>query len=98
MKKTWLFALCLGFLMIQCAKKTDPFVIAAGNIGPLTKEVQMKELDSIFAQDSLVKLNPIEGALGTQGEVEIYDKEGNKFSTFDTKPRRVWARKAPLAT
>ena len=79
MKKTWLFALCLGFLMIQCAKKTDPFVIAAGSIGPLTKEVQMKELDSIFAQDSLVKLNPIEGALGTQGEVEIYDKEGNKL-------------------
>lgn len=79
MKKTWLLALCLGFLMTQCAKKSDPFAIASGSIGNLTKEVQMKELDSIFAQDSLVKLNPIEGALGTQGEVEIYDKTGNKL-------------------
>lgn len=79
MKNKWLLALCLGFLMTQCAKKSDPFAIAEGSIGILTKEVQMKELDSIFAQDSLVKLNPIEGALGTQGEVEIYDKAGTKL-------------------
>lgn len=79
MKKTWFLVLSLGFLLTQCAEKTDPFAIAPGSIGPLTKDVQMKQLDSIFAQDSLVKLNPIENALGTQGEVEIYDKEGNKL-------------------
>ena len=39
----------------------------------------MKEVDSIFATDSIVKLNPIENALGTQGEVEIYDTDGNKL-------------------
>ena len=39
----------------------------------------MKQVDSIFAEDSIVKLNPIKNALGTQGEVEIYDKDGNKL-------------------
>lgn len=79
MKKTWFLVLSLGFLLTQCAEKTDPFAIAPGSIGTLTKEVQMKQLDSIFAKDSLVKLNPVENALGTQGEVEIYDKSGNKL-------------------
>lgn len=79
MKKTWFLVLTLGFLLTQCAEKTDPFAIAPGSIGTLTKDVQMKQLDSIFAQDSLVELNPIQNALGTQGEVEIYDKSGNKL-------------------
>lgn len=79
MKKTWLLVLSLGFLLTQCAEKTDPFAIAPGSIGTLTKDAQIKQLDSIFAQDSLVKLNPVENALGTQGEVEIYDKSGNKL-------------------
>jgi hypothetical protein len=63
-------------LFVQCAKDTDPFLITDGSIGNLHKAVKMKQIDSIFAQDSIVKLNPIENALGTQGEVEVYDQEG----------------------
>lgn len=79
MKKTWFLAVCIGVLMTQCAKKSDPFELSAGKVGPLTQEVQMKQLDSIFAQDSLVRLNPRENAIGTQGEVEIYDTNGTKL-------------------
>ncbi|MBZ0326978.1 MAG: hypothetical protein K8F54_05190 [Altibacter sp.] len=76
MKKTLLFGALIALLFVQCGKDNDPFLIKQGAIGNLTKEIQMKQIDSIFAQDSIVKLNPIPDALGTQGEVEIYEKGG----------------------
>lgn len=79
MKKTSLIVALAGILFIQCGKGEDPFALKNGMVGPVTKRIQMKQLDSIFANDSLVKLNPIENALGTQGEVEIYDTEGKKL-------------------
>lgn len=86
MKKTLLFAAIATLFFVQCEEEKDPFAISAGAIGHLTKQTQMKQLDSIFAQDSIVKLNPVTGAIETQGEVEIYDQEGVKLlllSPFD---------------
>ncbi|MEZ4858927.1 MAG: hypothetical protein R2781_08970 [Flavobacteriaceae bacterium] len=79
MKKTLLLVAFAGIIFTQCGKGEDPFALKNGAVGPLTKGVQMRELDSIFATDSIVKLNPIENALGTQGEVEIYEKGGEKL-------------------
>ena len=79
MKKTLLFAAIATMLFVQCKEEKDPFAISEGAIGPLTKKTQMKQLDSIYAQDSIVKLNPVTGAIETQGEVEIYDKDGVKL-------------------
>ncbi len=79
MKKTLLFAAIATMLFVQCEEEKDPFAISDGAIGHLTKKTQMKQLDSIFAQDSIVRLNPITGAIETQGEVEIYDKDGTKL-------------------
>lgn len=79
MKNIFLIALAVSVLFVQCSKETDPFLITKNRVGPLTKEVKIKQIDSIFATDSIVKLNPIKNALGTQGEVEIYDAEGNKL-------------------
>tara|TARA_R100000935_G_C2842059_1_gene171970 strand:+ start:17832 stop:18422 length:591 start_codon:yes stop_codon:yes gene_type:complete len=86
MKKTLLFAAIATLFFVQCKEEKDPFAINDGAIGPLTKKTQMKQLDSIYAQDSIVKLNPVTGAIETQGEVEIYDKDGTKLlllSPFD---------------
>lgn len=79
MRKTLLFAAITTLFFVQCTEGKDPFAISEGSIGPLTKKTQMRQLDSIFSQDSIVKLNPVTGAIGTQGEVEIYDKEGMKL-------------------
>ncbi|MDT0556103.1 hypothetical protein [Patiriisocius hiemis] len=79
MKKTLILGTLVTLLFIQCGKEKDPFLISNGAIGNLTKDIQVKQVDSIFAQDSIVKLNPIENALGTQGEVEVYDKDGKKL-------------------
>jgi len=77
MKKILFASFIISLLFVQCAKDTDPFLVSDGSVGNLEKNIRMKQIDSIFAQDSIVKLNPIENALGTQGEVEIYDQEGN---------------------
>ena len=46
MKKTLLLGALTAALFIQCAEKTDPFLVADGVIGNLTKEIQMKQIDS----------------------------------------------------
>lgn len=69
----------VSIFFTACGEDKDPFLIKSGAIGSLTKEVQMKQVDSIFANDSIVKLSTIENVLGTQGEVEIYEKGGAKL-------------------
>ncbi len=79
MNKTFFIILLTGLLFIQCKKEADPFLITNERVGKLSKKTMMKQLDSIFALDSIVKLNPIKNVIGTQGEVEIYDKNGEKL-------------------
>lgn len=79
MKKTILSGLIISFLLIQCGKDSDPYLIGRGKVGAINYQTQIKQIDSIFANDSIVKLNPVENALGTQGEVEIYEKGGKKL-------------------
>ncbi|GAB5401187.1 MAG: hypothetical protein Aureis2KO_27720 [Aureisphaera sp.] len=79
MKKTLLLGALTTLLFIQCGKEKDPFLIKNGEVGHLNKTISMKQVDSIYSQDSLVWLNPVKNALGSQGEVEIYDKDGKKL-------------------
>ena len=79
MKKTLLISALIVLFFSQCDKGNDPFLIKNGAIGELTEKIQMKQIDSIFVGDSIVKLNPDVNALGTQGEVEIYEKGGVKL-------------------
>jgi hypothetical protein len=70
-----------ALVFVQCETQQDPFEVSEDRVGLLTKEVQIKQLDSIFKMDSIVKLSSIENALGTQGEVEVYEKGGKKLLT-----------------
>ncbi len=80
MKKTIILGAVAAVLtFVQCGEDSNPYLIENGRMGSITRDTQMKQLDSIFANDSIVKLNPIPNALGTQGEVEIYEKNGNKL-------------------
>jgi len=80
MKLNHLIALLLiALLAANCGKDQNEFLITKGAIGPLTKDMPIKSVDSIFANDSIVKLSPIQNALGTQGQVEVYDSEGKKL-------------------
>jgi len=79
MKKTLLIIGIVSLAFVQCGKDSDPFLIKNGSIGNLNKEIKIKQIDSIFAEDSIVKINSSPNALETQGEVEIYEKGGKKL-------------------
>lgn len=76
-----LIGLCLlsALLLTACNSNEDPFSMGAGMVGPLKKTVQIKQIDSLFANDSIVKLSPLQDGLGTQGEVEVYEKGGDQL-------------------
>jgi hypothetical protein len=79
MKKTIIITCLSSLLLIQCGSESTPFLIKQGSIGELTKEIQMKQIDSIFAQDSIVRVNNLDNYSGTNGDIEIYEKGGNKL-------------------
>jgi len=88
MTKTIIASLVSVLLLVQCAKEKDPFLIENGQIGKLSRQIQIKQIDSVFALDSIVKLK--DNVLGTQGEVEIFEKGGKKLMLItpfqDNKP------------
>lgn len=80
MMKNILLGAFTALLFIQCNKKVDPFLIKDGAVGTLTKEMKLKQVDSLYKTDySIVKVNSSPNALETHGEVEIYDKQGEKL-------------------
>lgn len=79
MKKTLLIIGIVSLAFVQCGKDSDPFLIKNGSIGNLNKDLKIKQIDSIFAEDSIVKINSSPNALETQGEVEIYEKGGKQL-------------------
>ncbi len=87
MKKI-LFIAITTLLFIQCDKQEDPFLITQDRVGKLTKKSKIKQIDSIFAQDSIVKLNPAKNTTATQGEVEIYEKGGKKLLLISPRNER----------
>lgn len=78
MKKSIIIAI-ISVAFVQCGTDTDPFLITNGSIGNLNKDIKMKQIDSIFSADSIVRINSSPNALETQGEVEIYEKGGKKL-------------------
>jgi len=66
-------------LFIQCEEEKDSFLISNNAVGNLTIGMKIKQVDSIFAMDSIVRLNPRQNESSTIGEVEIYEKGGKKL-------------------
>ncbi|MBB6680619.1 hypothetical protein H4O20_04115 [Aequorivita sp. 609] len=85
MKKTLILGAVAALLFVQCKEEKDPYTINKGVIGSLTSEIKIKQIDSIFANDSIVKISSSPNALETQGEVEIYEKGGKKLMLLSPK-------------
>jgi len=79
MIKKIVFILVATFLFVQCAEEKDPYLISNNTVGNLTMGMKIKQVDSIFANDSIVRLNSRQDEFSTQGEVEIYEKGGKKL-------------------
>ncbi len=77
-KKIAFIALSI-LLFVRCEEEKDPFLISNKAVGNITLGMKIKQVDSIFANDSIVKLHAREDELATKGEVEIYEKGGKKL-------------------
>ncbi|WP_340074725.1 hypothetical protein [Leptobacterium sp. I13] len=86
-KHIFLIVILVAFFW-QCTEKTDPFLITKGQVGYLTKETGVEELDSIFANDSIYEDGGIKG-FGYASTVRylIYEKGGKHLMTISpSKP------------
>lgn len=75
--KNLILALLIVLTISSCAKKQDPFLIEKHNIGFLTDSTQVRQLDSIFINDSIVKFVGGDEFTGKINDIDVYDKAGN---------------------
>lgn len=75
--------LAVFLILISCQKESDdPFLIDKTHVGLLTKEMQVRQLDSIFKNDSIV-VKKENGMFSNGDEILIYDKKGAKLLRLD---------------
>ena len=79
MLKKIIFIVFVSFLFIECKEEKNPFLVSNDAVGLLTRGMTIKKIDSVFSRDSIVKLYTQNDELPTQGEVEIFEKNGTKL-------------------
>lgn len=81
MKNILSAVLICTILITSCAKDKapNPFLIQKHNIGLLTDSTQVKELDGIFVNDSVVRYIAGDEFTGSINTIEIFEKNGNKL-------------------
>jgi len=70
--------LCIT-LFTSCSKEVDPFSISKQNIGTLNDSTQVKDLESIFTNDSIIKYIGGDEFTGNINDITIYEKGGKKL-------------------
>lgn len=66
----------LGLILMACGGDNEPFLIDANRVGPLTKEIRINQLDSVFENDSIVRNTTSNKMLNATSDIEIFDKDG----------------------
>ncbi len=77
--KNTLSALILILILTGCKKEIDPYNIGASNVGLLTDSTQVKDLKTLFINDSIVKFTDGAEFNGNINNIEIFDKSGKKL-------------------
>ncbi|NAS14269.1 hypothetical protein [Poritiphilus flavus] len=81
MKK--LFLICSILILISCQKEVDTtFLIGKEHVGKLKKNTPLKDLETIYALDSIVR-DTLSSRIGSaKGKVRIYEKGGAHLLTL----------------
>ena len=80
------FALAIiTVLVASCAKSPDVNLISKQSIGLLTDSTQVRELQSIFSNDSIAKFISNNEFTGANSNIEIFDQNGNNILTLTPK-------------
>ncbi|WP_422105679.1 hypothetical protein [Winogradskyella sp.] len=89
MKHSLLILLICAILLTSCSKDKapDPFLIEKHHIGLLTDSTQVKDLDAVFSNDSVVRYIAGDEFTGSVNTIEIFDKGGKKL--LDLSPKEA---------
>ncbi len=70
--------LCLFILIVSSCNKTEDtsFLITKDHLGPLSKTTRIAQLDSIFANDSIVRTSALMEGETASGKIEVFEKGG----------------------
>ena len=88
--KNIIFALLICTLLLSsCAKEAapDPFLISKNHIGLLTDSTQVKDLETIFSNDSVVRYIAGDEFTGSVNTIEVFEKSGKKL--LDLSPKEA---------
>lgn len=85
MKNSFIAVSIISLFLASCSKEKDPFLITADAIGHLSKEIKVNQLDSIFAQDSIVKLGADSNLFSKSEQIEVFEKGGEKLLLLTPK-------------
>ena len=82
MRNLVLSLIILSFISTSCGKKQDPFQIGKQHVGLLNDSTQVKDLERIFPNDSIVKYISGKEFSGNINDIEIFEKGGKKRLTL----------------
>lgn len=83
MKTPSFYVVILLLSITACKKEPNPFLIGKQNIGLLTDSTQVKDLELVFPNDSIVKLTKSDEFSGNENEIEIFEKGGKKLLVLE---------------
>ncbi|WGK63668.1 hypothetical protein [Croceiramulus getboli] len=78
MLKKALLILSLSTLLFSCSQENN-FLITDSQVGPLSKDTPVNEIESLFAKDSIVKNDTPQDYISAGDEIQVFDKQGKRL-------------------
>jgi hypothetical protein len=85
MKKIIFTLIVFSVIITSCETEINPFLISKQNIGLLTDSTHVKDLEIIYAKDSIVKKIAGDEFLGSVNKIMIFEKGGKKLLELSPK-------------
>jgi hypothetical protein len=85
--KNHLFPLLIvSCIAVSCTtEKTNPFAVSKHHIGSINDSTQVKDLKTIFANDSVVKFKEDDSFIGGINTIDVYEKGGKQLLSISPR-------------
>jgi PBP1b-binding outer membrane lipoprotein LpoB len=74
MYKSFLSLILFCLILSSCKKEQNPYLIEKQNVGLLTDSTQVKDLKTIYSNDSIVNFIDSDAFTGNTNSIEIFEK------------------------
>lgn len=85
MNKSLLYLIIFSLVLTSCKKEQDPFQVSKQHIGLLTDSTQVKDLEALFVNDSIVNYIKGDEFIENKSDIEVFEKGGEKLLILSPK-------------